>query len=51
MGIEEILGRAMKDNKASIKVLEKLGMIFKKTFIFEGYEGVIYSITKNDFVK
>ncbi|MGY8846628.1 MAG: GNAT family N-acetyltransferase [Bacteroidia bacterium] len=38
----EILGRAMKDNIASIKVLEKIGLQYKKNFDFEGSIGVIY---------
>ena len=40
----EIIGRAMKDNKASIKVLEKIGLIYNRDFNFEGAEGVIYKI-------
>lgn len=44
--IERIIGRAMKENSASIKVLEKIGMTFKRNFDFEGCEGVIYEITK-----
>lgn len=47
--IEEIVGRAMKDNIASIKVLRKLGMTFKETFDFDGQEGLIYRITKHDY--
>ncbi|MDQ8005306.1 MAG: GNAT family N-acetyltransferase [Pedobacter sp.] len=44
--IETIVGRAMKQNIGSIKVLEKIGMTFKNSFDFEGQEGVIYEITK-----
>lgn len=44
--LPEIIGRAMKDNTASIKVLEKLGMKCKGNFDFDGQEGVLYSITK-----
>ncbi|MFV0592509.1 MAG: GNAT family N-acetyltransferase [Draconibacterium sp.] len=40
--IERIVGRAMKENIASIKVLEKTEMTFKETFDFDGHEGVIY---------
>lgn len=46
LGIEKIIGRAMKENIASIKVLEKTGMKFKENFDFEGQEGVIYELTK-----
>jgi RimJ/RimL family protein N-acetyltransferase len=42
LGIESIVGRAMKANTASIKVLEKIGMTFKESFDFDGHEGVIY---------
>ena len=49
--LEEIVGRAMANNKTSIKVLEKLGMTFKKTFDFDREKGVIYSIRKEDFIK
>ena len=51
LGIEKIVGRAMKENIASIKVLEKIGMIFKEDVDFEGCEGVIYELTKNEHEK
>jgi [ribosomal protein S5]-alanine N-acetyltransferase len=41
-----IVGRAMKDNIASIRVLEKIGLTYLKSFDFDGHEGVIYSIKK-----
>lgn len=44
--IENIVGRAMKKNLASIRVLEKIGMTFKENFIFDEQEGVIYQLTK-----
>lgn len=47
LNIENIVGRAMKENTASIKVLEKIGMKFKKTFDFDGKEGVIYELIRN----
>jgi [ribosomal protein S5]-alanine N-acetyltransferase len=43
-GIERIVGRAMKENMASIKVLEKLAMTYKGNFDFNGHEGVIYEL-------
>lgn len=46
--IEKIVGRAMKENFVSIKVLEKIGMTFKESFDFEGHEGVIYELTNKD---
>lgn len=46
--IQRIVGRAMKANVASVKVLEKIGMDFKQDFDFEGEEGVIYDLTQSD---
>lgn len=40
--LKKIIGRAMKENTASINVLEKMGMSFSKNFDFNGHEGVIY---------
>jgi hypothetical protein len=45
LGITRIVGRAMKENIASIKVLEKIEMIFKETFDFDGHDCVIYQRT------
>lgn len=38
----------MKENNASIKVLEKIEMTYKETFDFEGQSGVIYERRIND---
>ena len=46
LGLEKIIGRAMKENVGSIKVLEKIGMRFKENFDFDGEEGVIYELIK-----
>ncbi|MBI1837065.1 MAG: GNAT family N-acetyltransferase [Flavobacteriia bacterium] len=43
--ISLIIGRAMKENKASVKVLEKIGLKFEREFDFDGNEGVIYAKT------
>lgn len=43
-GINEIVGRAMKENLASVKVLEKIGLTYFDDFNFDGVEGVIYKI-------
>ncbi|MEM9921622.1 MAG: GNAT family N-acetyltransferase [Bacteroidota bacterium] len=40
--MEKIVGRARKDNPASIRVLEKIGMHFQKTFREEPYLWVQY---------
>ena len=42
--LKTIVGRAMKENLASIKVLEKIGLQYDRDFDFEGKEGVIYRI-------
>lgn len=47
LNLEKIIGRAMKENCASIKVLEKIGMQFERNFDFDGHEGVIYELTNN----
>ena len=44
--LDEIVGRAMTDNAASIRVLQKTGMVFLKAFDFEGHHGVIYTIKR-----
>ncbi|MFA7273504.1 MAG: GNAT family N-acetyltransferase [Crocinitomicaceae bacterium] len=46
--IKKVVGRAMKENLGSIRVLEKIGMTFKENFDFEGREGAIYELTKNN---
>jgi RimJ/RimL family protein N-acetyltransferase len=40
----EILGRAMKENIGSIRVLGKIGLEYLKPYSFRGQEGVLYSI-------
>lgn len=47
LNLEKIVGRAIKENSGSIKVLEKIGMTFIKSILFDGKEGVLYEI-KND---
>ena len=42
--IPKIIGRAVKANAASVKVLEKIGLTFLETKDFHGMEGVIYAI-------
>jgi [ribosomal protein S5]-alanine N-acetyltransferase len=49
LGLAKIVGRAMKENIASIKVLEKIGMTFKESFDFDGHEGVIFELIKQDY--
>ena len=44
LNLKTIIGRAMKENTASIKVLEKIGLQYVKDFNFDGQEGVIFQI-------
>ena len=44
--LNRIIGRAMKENIASIKVLEKIGLVYETDCIFENKEAVIYKIEK-----
>lgn len=45
-GIQRIIGRAHKDNGASIRVFEKLGMHFETYYFDEGVENVRYAIER-----
>lgn len=51
LGINEIVGRAMKENKASIGVLQKLGLTFLEERIEDGEVEMIYNIEKSRFLK
>ncbi|SKB97949.1 Protein N-acetyltransferase, RimJ/RimL family [Soonwooa buanensis] len=44
--LQNIIGRAMSENKASISVLEKCGMQFSKNILLDGQKAVQYSISK-----
>ncbi len=46
--IKLIVGRAMKENLSSIRVLEKSGLTFEKYFNFDGNEGVVYKILNSN---
>lgn len=45
--LKTITGRAMKENVASIKVLQKIGLKYEKDFDFDGHNGVVYSINNS----
>jgi len=47
--LKRIIGRAMKDNIGSIKVLEKIGLKYEEDTEFDGKEAVIYKIEKLNF--
>lgn len=43
LGLKTIVGRARRENLASIRVLEKAGFVYWKDFLFDGvYPGVYY---------
>lgn len=46
LNLKRIVGRAMKENIGSIKVLEKIGLEYEKDTDFEGKDAVIYKIEK-----
>lgn len=48
--LEEIIGRAMHENLASIKVLEKIGMKFESEMECALHPGVLYRTTKTEFL-
>lgn len=49
--VDEVVGRSMAENKASIKVLQKIGMTYKNSSDFDGKEGVVYQMTKSEYEK
>ena len=44
LNINRIIGRAIKENIASIKVLEKIGLQYERDTVFDGKEAIIYKI-------
>ncbi|WP_040282396.1 GNAT family N-acetyltransferase [Psychroserpens damuponensis] len=46
LNLKRIIGRAMKENFGSIKVLEKIGMAYERDTIFLEKDAVIYKIEK-----
>jgi RimJ/RimL family protein N-acetyltransferase len=46
VNLTKIVGRAMEANRASVKVLEKIGMKFVEKREFQQHEGVVYQIEK-----
>jgi RimJ/RimL family protein N-acetyltransferase len=49
LGLERIVGKAMKENYASIRVLEKCGFRFLREIDFDGKTGVLYEVTRIEF--
>ena len=46
LGLQRLVGRAMRANSASVRVLEKVGFQYWKDFDFEGQPGVYYLLEK-----
>jgi [ribosomal protein S5]-alanine N-acetyltransferase len=46
LGLPSVIGRAVADNSASIRVLEKIGLRFEAPFDFHGKPGVIYRVNR-----
>ena len=46
LNLKRIVGRAMKENRRSIKVLKKIGLEYERDTEFEGKGAVIYKIEK-----
>lgn len=49
-GLDKIIGRALVENLASIRVLEKIGMKHEKYVDFDGKAGVVYGIDKRSYL-
>lgn len=49
MGLKEIVGLALPENTASIRVLEKSGMQFDSEFMYDGEEVIRYSKKNNSY--
>ncbi len=47
----EITAHAMKENTASIRVMEKLGMEFVGEMDFDAHIGVVYKVARGNFLK
>lgn len=43
--MQRIVGRVMKQNTASVRVLEKLGLTFHGNYDFDGNQGIVYEIS------
>ncbi len=50
LSIHTIIARAAKDNIASWKVMEKLGMTFRNDEYFHGQDGFVYHISKAEWI-
>ena len=46
LGLQEIVGRVMKENKASIQVLVKIGLRYDRDILLDGEQAELYKIEK-----
>lgn len=52
LNLEELVGRVASENKASVRVLEKLHMQFWKSDTCKGIDGALYyKVTRNEFLQ
>ncbi|MEB3343211.1 GNAT family N-acetyltransferase [Okeania sp.] len=53
LGIERIVASALSENKASIRVMEKVGLKFERNFVYSESQqvGVKYTLNKEDFME
>ncbi len=47
IGMDRIVGRARTENIASVRVLQKIGLVFKAPVDFDGHEGLLLEITRS----
>lgn len=47
LSLDTIVGRAMRANTASVRVLEKIGLSYSHDFDFDGQPGVVYQIRRS----
>jgi RimJ/RimL family protein N-acetyltransferase len=50
LNLQTIVARAMHENKASIKVMEKIGMKYWKEDSCAEQPGIVYKLVQNDFI-
>ena len=50
LGLQRIIGRCMALNKASVRVLEKLGMRQLGAMVFEEHPGLLFEMKKEDWL-
>lgn len=51
LGLPRIIALALPDNRASLRVMERVGMRYVKTAAFQGYEVVLYEVSLRPIVQ